>query len=550
MVAASIAALGSVLIAPMSADAAILNGSEIGGDNRFATADKVAAQVATGTGGTAVLATGVTYPDALAAGPVAAKLGAPILLTMGDKLPAETVTALKRQQPSRVIIVGGESAVPAAAINELKGFLPNAKTERYGGSNRHETAGMLATTFFPDTLTVFIATGWDFPDALTAGSAATSMDAPILLGHSSGLTPETKATIQQLSKVRRIYLAGGEKVLKYDFGGYYVYRFAGADRFETNAQIVNRFYPDATYKVYVAAANKFPDALVATPLAAKHKAPLLLSYGSCTGTQARTSAQRLLALNPFEDTTQQREIIRAGRGLEDKSVLAECGNASQTPWHIVRPAGLAKDDVTPTEIYNFVTEYNKIRVEHGLSALPASRFRVGINAYSDLSQRHADAHGSIGAHDGAINGNEVAYSNGDLTERYFDLSGVHSVRSWWNSAGHREVLFQPTNDAWYGGPHDPDSCIVFNMVRTRETSNRGWDSYGDARASWASCSDERTVPATSVDLRLLDYRMPTIPAGAKYNPQRSYDDSIRSNNSAYQYYLNGYTFDDYMRRRG
>ena len=80
------------------------------GADRYATGAAVAATF-TVTRGTAFLATGENFPDALAGVPAAAQASAPILLTRPDALPDATVAELTRLDPQTLYILGGTAAV-------------------------------------------------------------------------------------------------------------------------------------------------------------------------------------------------------------------------------------------------------------------------------------------------------------------------------------------------------------------------------------------------------------------------------------------------------
>ncbi|MCG2806689.1 MAG: cell wall-binding repeat-containing protein, partial [Coriobacteriia bacterium] len=85
----------------------------VAGTTRYDTASKVSGEVKNGVGEstTVFLATGTNFPDALAASSLAAAMKAPIMLTRPTDLPAETLAALRAYAPTRVVFVGGTSAV-------------------------------------------------------------------------------------------------------------------------------------------------------------------------------------------------------------------------------------------------------------------------------------------------------------------------------------------------------------------------------------------------------------------------------------------------------
>jgi putative cell wall-binding protein len=85
------------------------------GADRYGTAADVASRGYPDGAGTVVLSSGRDFPDALAGAPAAGLQGAPLLLVESSCLPRETVAALERLQPERVVVLGGLRAVTASA---------------------------------------------------------------------------------------------------------------------------------------------------------------------------------------------------------------------------------------------------------------------------------------------------------------------------------------------------------------------------------------------------------------------------------------------------
>lgn len=90
----------------------------IAGNDRYATAQAVATDVAAAARpAEALMATGSTFPDALAAAPLAARRQAPILLAPAPCAPPPTVDALRDLGWPDVTMVGGTGVLYAAAGN-------------------------------------------------------------------------------------------------------------------------------------------------------------------------------------------------------------------------------------------------------------------------------------------------------------------------------------------------------------------------------------------------------------------------------------------------
>ncbi len=175
-----------------------LDVERIGGESRFDTATNIAARL-DGNPDKAIIANGITFADALAAAPFAAKNGYPILLTEKDKLPSSTSLALKGIQET--IVVGGDAVV----TDDVFSTLPDAI--RIGGANRFETAAIMATTYHSGNAAM-ISTGYEFADALTGSVLAAKRDAASLLVKKDSVPEATKEAFKQLD-LEKLYLLGG-----------------------------------------------------------------------------------------------------------------------------------------------------------------------------------------------------------------------------------------------------------------------------------------------------------------------------------------------------
>ncbi len=126
------------------------------------------------------IATGQNYPDALAAVPAAAGRGAPVLL-VADHLPGAVASELNRLNPSKIYVLGGPAAISNTVFAEIESSTGVTPT-RLGGSNRYGTALLVSRDAFgPDVVSVFVAPGTAFRDALIAGPVAHQFGAPVLL---------------------------------------------------------------------------------------------------------------------------------------------------------------------------------------------------------------------------------------------------------------------------------------------------------------------------------------------------------------------------------
>ena len=90
------------------------------GQDRFQTAALIASFLPAETGA-AFLASGGVFADALAAGPIAARRAAPLLLTSADRLPEQARAELARRSAQVVYIAGGPNTVNDSVLARLDG---------------------------------------------------------------------------------------------------------------------------------------------------------------------------------------------------------------------------------------------------------------------------------------------------------------------------------------------------------------------------------------------------------------------------------------------
>ena len=112
----------------------------ISGETRYGTAAKLVEECEFDGGGTAIIAPGEQASPCMATGGLSGILDAPVLLSKPDALPDVTAQELKQLKPSRVLIIGGEEAVPECAVETVGETCPKAEIERIGGTTPTEIA--------------------------------------------------------------------------------------------------------------------------------------------------------------------------------------------------------------------------------------------------------------------------------------------------------------------------------------------------------------------------------------------------------------------------
>ena len=131
----------------------------LAGATRHATAVRVAeevmvrvAQLGFDAPTRVILATSRQWPDAVAAGSLAAWFGYPILLTDPDALPASTRDELAKLRPERLYVVGGTTAVSEAVLRAAAAAAAEPEVGRLAGVDRSGTAVQVGRQFVEDLL--------------------------------------------------------------------------------------------------------------------------------------------------------------------------------------------------------------------------------------------------------------------------------------------------------------------------------------------------------------------------------------------------------------
>lgn len=174
------------------------------GATRYETAEAIAARaigvLGAGWDGTAFIATGELFPDALGASPIAAAKGWPIYLANpGRGNNAALIGAMDRQGVTNALILGGSGAVDFEVQVEATRVI--GASLRIAGDDRYQTAVRVARYGAgPAGLSwrqIAIATGRDFPDAL-AGGALQGKSGSVML-----LVPSTTPLPADVTEVLR-----------------------------------------------------------------------------------------------------------------------------------------------------------------------------------------------------------------------------------------------------------------------------------------------------------------------------------------------------------
>lgn len=264
----------------VGAAAQTIKNDRLFGSDRYKTAVAIS-QKGWKTSQYAILARGDDFADALCAGPLAKKYGAPILLTQPDRLNADVLAELKRLGVKNVFIVGGTGAVSSNVEDALKsaGII---KAERIYGADRYETSVKIAEKLGKFDK-IALATGSDFPDALSISAVAAKLGMPILLTGKDSMPGKVKQYIDS-KQISKTYVIGGTAVINDSIKNLApnAVRLGGKDRYETNVLVMKEFAEVLKFSdIYLAIGegpngNEFADALSGAVLAAQTSSPVVL----------------------------------------------------------------------------------------------------------------------------------------------------------------------------------------------------------------------------------------------------------------------------------
>lgn len=168
---------------------------------------------------------------------------------------------------------------------------------RLSGEGRVETAVDVSQSIYPTRVdTVYVANAMNFPDALSAGPAAATQGAPLLLVMPNALDAGVRREIERLAPTTIVVVGSAGVVSDAVFAELSslaptIRRDGGEDRYETSRAIAqSSFAATGSTLAYIATGESFADALSASAAAGSKKAPVILVRGSATSVAPETRA--------------------------------------------------------------------------------------------------------------------------------------------------------------------------------------------------------------------------------------------------------------------
>lgn len=195
------------------------NITRLNGRDRYETAVKIADSLKVSQGTPIVLVSGENYPDALSASSTAAILQYPVLLVKKDRSDEEVSKKIAALQPTKVYIIGGVEAINTDVESQIKQLtsLDQANIIRISGADRYNTSLAVANYFNLPGKMICVASGGDYPDALTGSVYAAEHKAPLILV--GGTLSDNEMNYLKTRPITGITLFGGEAALSKEIEG-------------------------------------------------------------------------------------------------------------------------------------------------------------------------------------------------------------------------------------------------------------------------------------------------------------------------------------------
>lgn len=188
------------------------------GADRFATARAIIEDYwPAGSAPLVYAASGLNFPDALSAAAAAGAKGTPVLTVNGGgaALDQQTKDLLTYLGTKEVAIAGGIVSVSATMQASFAALPGMTDVWRYAGANRYATGAAINHDAFTASDTVYLASGKNFPDALSGAALAGRDKAPLYIIPGECVPAPVLADITALG-AKTIRILGGTSAVSVD----------------------------------------------------------------------------------------------------------------------------------------------------------------------------------------------------------------------------------------------------------------------------------------------------------------------------------------------
>lgn len=161
-------------------------------------------------------------------------------------------------------------------------FRIGSEVTRLSGQTRYETSIKISQEGWYNSPVLVLASGENFPDALSAGPLAKKYDSPLLLSESKNLRSDTEKEIDRLNP-KKIFIIGGTGSISKEIEnkliskGIEVERISGKNRYETSMNVAEHMGVSEKKGIVLVSGANFPDALSIASYAAYNGMPIILT---------------------------------------------------------------------------------------------------------------------------------------------------------------------------------------------------------------------------------------------------------------------------------
>lgn len=161
-------------------------------------------------------------------------------------------------------------------------FRIGSEVTRLSGKTRYETSIKISQEGWYSSPVLVLASGENFPDALSAGPLAKKYDSPLLLSESKNLRDDTEKEIDRLNP-KKIFIIGGTGSISKEIEnklmskGIEIKRISGKNRYETSMKVAEHMGISEKNGIVLVSGGNFPDALSIASYAAYNGMPIILT---------------------------------------------------------------------------------------------------------------------------------------------------------------------------------------------------------------------------------------------------------------------------------
>ncbi|EGW39905.1 glycosyl hydrolases 18 family protein [Desulfosporosinus sp. OT] len=233
-------------------------------------------------------------------------------------------------------------------------------SDRIYGNTLYDTAIEISKTGWDYAPVAVLATGGNFPDALTGTVLAHKVNGPLLLTESDHLNPAVSAELKRLG-TQEVYLLGGEVALNgaveqaLKNQGILPKRLAGWDQYGTAAAIASAATSSST-QAFLVNGDHFADALSISSYAAAQGIPVLLTRADSLPPETATALAQL--------GVQQVTLI-GGKAVIKDTIEEQLSKLPQPVKVTARYAGYDQYETNTTVLNQLPFETSKVYIATG-----------------------------------------------------------------------------------------------------------------------------------------------------------------------------------------